>query len=55
MTKEQFIEVYGEAIFEDFSRFMAGQTVKQLPDGSIYFYKQDIENYFAADRDRFFD
>lgn len=55
MTEAQFIEMYGETLFADFNAFMRGQTVMILPSGETYFYKHDIENFFRANSDRFFD
>lgn len=46
--------MYGEVIYEDFLRFMQGQTIR-TQGGEDFYYKHDIENYFRKNEERFFD
>lgn len=55
MTESEFIGMYGQVIYDDFRKFMRGQTVRITEEGETYYYKHDIDNYFANDGDRFFD
>lgn len=55
MTESQFIGVYGQVIYDDFLRFMRGQTVQVTESGEVFFYQHDINNYFATESERFFD
>ena len=46
LTKEEIIKQHGKKVFEDFEKFMFGQTVLVLDDGSCGFYIWDFEKFF---------
>lgn len=55
MTESEFIRTYGEVIFNDFCKFMRGQTCMLEPNGEVFYYQHDIDNYFRSNDERFFD
>ena len=55
MTIQKVIKIIGICRLQEFYRFMEGQTVSMNKDGSINYYKQDVDNFLRKKEDRFFD
>jgi hypothetical protein len=55
MTIQKVIKIIGICRLQEFYRFMEGQTVGMNKDGSIDYYKQDVDNFLRKKEDRFFD
>ncbi len=45
MRKKEIIQMIGEEIWNDFSEWMAGQTVGIYEDGEINYYCCDVEAF----------
>jgi len=55
MTTQEVIKKIGICRLLEFYSFMEGQTVGIAPDGTINYYKQDVENFLRPKDKRFFD
>lgn len=55
MTEKEVIDHIGLERWEEFYKFMYGQTVGVNEDGSFNYYDCDVENFLRHPKDRFFD
>jgi hypothetical protein len=47
MREAKIKEIIGEDNWEDFLKWMRGQTVSRYPDGEIDFYEWDVNAYIT--------
>jgi hypothetical protein len=55
MTKQEVIDRIGVEKWEDFCKFMWGQTMGINKDGSLDYFECDVYNFLCKPKDRFFD
>lgn len=55
MNKKQVIAKIGKERWKEFEEFMHHQTAGLNKDGSLDYYKCDVENFLRKKEDRFFD
>ncbi len=55
MNKNEVLKKIGKSKWEEFQKFMIGQTARINFDGSTDYYACDVENFLKPKNKRFFD